>query len=650
MASSAAGQDVASKIYASSQDSVFLVYLNDSRGVPSALGSAFLVAPHTLITNAHVVEAGDPVLAVGPVRIPLKVVRLDRKNDLAVLYVAANLTSRPLTLAIGKASPGEQIFAIGNPEGLEKTISQGIVSGLRTQAGRDLIQITSPISHGSSGGPILDSKGEVVAVAVAVLDEGQNLNFAVPVSYVAALLKQSENVAENLAPDSAAMIAEATGLLKARQQGSYSDDPTSPYQQQTQKIIALMGDAVAASAKDNELTSLACLGTKAADLSDRGISAARKLSQIRPSPESRALLAYVLYDRAEDEDLQLAFSKKGSSEAALASKAKSDYLSEAGRVAMEASREARPQTALIADWVLGSVRKDNGEPLGAIPLHTLVANARVSFCDSDLTQQAFRDLVSENDLAKKPDEAERWFQRYSTIYSPSAYEWDSEGDRRTSAGDFNASVRAYEMAADSDPGYGYDYCYAATESFASLKKSEDRVLADGRKCVDASTKHIDKGDEHHFTSELPIVYRAMASVLESRGVYTQALAYAKESLGAKPDDPRSLDTEADILADLERFSECIAAEQAAISGSDGKFPWMNFRLGYCYAKTENWSKAETSFRLAAEADKSDVVSAYNLGLVLSREGYTNDARQWFQEALRRKPDDALRASILGAMK
>jgi hypothetical protein len=68
--STAVGQagDIAKQVYNSSQESVFLVYLNDSSGTPSALGSAFLVAPRILVTNAHVADAGTPVLAVGPVR------------------------------------------------------------------------------------------------------------------------------------------------------------------------------------------------------------------------------------------------------------------------------------------------------------------------------------------------------------------------------------------------------------------------------------------------------------------------------------------------------------------------------------------------------------------------------------------------------
>jgi TPR repeat protein len=191
--STALGQagDVAKQVYRSSQGSVFLVYVNDSSGTPSALGSAFLVAPRILVTNAHVVEAGTPVLAVGSLRFPLKILRIDQKDDLAILGADRDLTSKPLPLAPGTVSPGEQIFAIGNPEGLEKTISQGIVSGLRKREDRDLLQITSPISHGSSGGPILNARGEVVGVTVGALDDGQNLNFAVPVSYVKSLLEQN---------------------------------------------------------------------------------------------------------------------------------------------------------------------------------------------------------------------------------------------------------------------------------------------------------------------------------------------------------------------------------------------------------------------------------------------------------------------------
>ncbi len=231
--------DTAKRVYDASQDSVFLVYLNDGSGNPSALGSAFLVGPRTLVTNAHVAEAGDPVLAVGPVRIPLKVLKVDQKNDLAILLVDVNLTSKPLPLASESVSPGEEIFAIGNPEGLEKSISQGIVAALRTFDGRNLIQITSPISHGSSGGPVLNSKGEVVGVAVGMLQDGQNLNFSVPIAFVKALLLEKTGTASS-SFDLSASQKTLRELVETKNQEQYSDDPDSEFQQTVKKIVINM--------------------------------------------------------------------------------------------------------------------------------------------------------------------------------------------------------------------------------------------------------------------------------------------------------------------------------------------------------------------------------------------------------------------------
>jgi S1-C subfamily serine protease len=266
--STAVGQagDIAKQVYNSSQESVFLVYLNDSSGTPSALGSAFLVAPRILVTNAHVADAGTPVLAVGPVRIPLKIIRTDVTNDLAILSVDVDLTSKPLPLASGNISPGEQVFAIGNPEGLEKTISQGIVSGLRKRGDRNLLQITSAISHGSSGGPVLNSKGEVVGVAVGMLEDGQNLNFAVPVAYVRSILEQKTNADTSLNVDGS--LSDAKDIFSKRAQAGYSDEPSSGYQQMTQKLLELMETIVASTSREDALTEMACLGTKGTELSD----------------------------------------------------------------------------------------------------------------------------------------------------------------------------------------------------------------------------------------------------------------------------------------------------------------------------------------------------------------------------------------------
>lgn len=79
---------------------------------------------------------------------------------------------------------GDKIYVIGSPQGLTNTLSEGLISGFRKTKDGEWIQITAPISSGSSGGPVLNTAGEVIGVTTAFLSEGQNLNFAVPVSQV----------------------------------------------------------------------------------------------------------------------------------------------------------------------------------------------------------------------------------------------------------------------------------------------------------------------------------------------------------------------------------------------------------------------------------------------------------------------------------
>jgi serine protease Do len=68
---------------------------------------------------------------------------------------------------------------IGNPEGLEGTVSDGIISAFRASRSRTMIQITAPVSPGSSDSPVLDESGNVIGITTQVLKEGQNLNFAI---------------------------------------------------------------------------------------------------------------------------------------------------------------------------------------------------------------------------------------------------------------------------------------------------------------------------------------------------------------------------------------------------------------------------------------------------------------------------------------
>jgi len=640
--------DNGKQVYASSQESVFLIYLNDPSGAPTALGSGFLISPRILITNAHVAEAGDPVLAVGPVRIPLKILKIDKKNDLAELAVTVDLTSKPLPISQESAKPGEQVYTIGNPEGLEKTISEGIVSGVRNQEGQDLIQITSPISHGSSGGPVLNGKGEVIGVAVGMLEDGQNLNFAVPVKYVQQLIegKGAPTQAFNLQE----ALQQATEFSAARGKAVYSDEPTSEYQVALHGLLDTMRSISQNSADADALSEIACYGTQAFDLSDAGIEAARKLVKIKPIPEAQALLSYLLYDRAEDESFAVAMAKDGSEDQSKAKAAHEKYVSEAGEIALRATRSAKGNALTLADFVLGQAKAANGEDAEAIPFYTQVAQSNVNTCGTDIVMQALRSLVSSNAQAKRPAEAEKWFRTYAAKYQPTAWEWDQEGDRRNAANDPTGTASAYEGAATASTAYAYDYCYATRERYIQEPEASDAVLADGRACVEASTKNSDKGAAKHFDEELPYVYDFMAEVLKNRGVYETALQYTKEAINLKPDYPFAYDTEAEIFSKLAQYTECIVAAKNAVRTSDGKYPYMHFDLGSCYFSTQNWAMAANSFQIAAEGDKTDVASAFNLALSFENLERESDAQEWFREALRRNPDSDLKARIMKFLK
>lgn len=160
--------------------------------VPQGFGSGFIVRPNgTLVTNFHVVERATAVSIQLPDgrEFPVTgIVALNSDYDIAILRVDAdNLPA--VTLGDSEAvSVGERIIAIGSPMGLENTVSDGLVSSVREEEGEKVFQISAPISHGSSGGALLNMKGEVIGVIFGLFEEGQNLNFAIPVNYVKQML------------------------------------------------------------------------------------------------------------------------------------------------------------------------------------------------------------------------------------------------------------------------------------------------------------------------------------------------------------------------------------------------------------------------------------------------------------------------------
>jgi serine protease Do len=160
-----------------------------------SLGSGFLINQHGFIlTNAHVVFNATDIQVVFSGReeeLPARIVGMDRLTDTALLRVE---TDSPLTaLPLGDSdqlSVGEMVIAVGNPLGLNHSVTSGLVSAKeRTVPGPetqllDFLQTDSAINPGSSGGPLLNLRGEVVGINTAIASDAQSIGFAIPINTV----------------------------------------------------------------------------------------------------------------------------------------------------------------------------------------------------------------------------------------------------------------------------------------------------------------------------------------------------------------------------------------------------------------------------------------------------------------------------------
>ena len=187
-------EDIAEKALAAT------VYLEmkDKNGKTLGIGSGFFVKPNLIATNYHVIEGA----AKGTAKLVGKyttyniegVTATDKINDLALLKVTA-FGIKSLSLGNSdKVRIGATVYVAGNPKGLEGTFSDGIISSRRDKFTKERLQMTAPISPGSSGGPVLNRKGEVIGISFAghqALDT-QNLNLAITSKYLKKLLERSD--------------------------------------------------------------------------------------------------------------------------------------------------------------------------------------------------------------------------------------------------------------------------------------------------------------------------------------------------------------------------------------------------------------------------------------------------------------------------
>jgi tetratricopeptide (TPR) repeat protein len=173
------------------ENSVFLIKTYDKFGNPLAQGTGFFIDSNgTAISNVHVFEnsAKAEIKTLNNKTLSVSKI-LSYNEDLDILKFRVTKTAsdnfRPIRVSKGIISKGEDVFVISNPVGLESSVSNGIVSCVREFEGYGTtIQISAPISHGSSGAPVFNMKGDVIGIATFGIAKGQNLNFAVDIKSI----------------------------------------------------------------------------------------------------------------------------------------------------------------------------------------------------------------------------------------------------------------------------------------------------------------------------------------------------------------------------------------------------------------------------------------------------------------------------------
>ncbi len=184
--------------------SINAVKINKSkpqRRFTSVVGSGFILeASGQILTNAHVVDGatGISVTLDSGDKVEARILGLDPILDLALLKMDSDAKLPAVTLGDSeKIKVGDEVIAIGNPLGLDQTMTRGIVSGINRvlpdvlgSTDEPMIQTDAAINPGNSGGPLMDRCGRVIGINTLISEEGQNIGFAIPINVAKSVLRE----------------------------------------------------------------------------------------------------------------------------------------------------------------------------------------------------------------------------------------------------------------------------------------------------------------------------------------------------------------------------------------------------------------------------------------------------------------------------
>ena len=403
----------------------------DAHGAKLSRGSGFFIDVDRVVTNRHVIEGAfraEVHSSAGSIYPVKGVLAVDAEGDIAVLKVEAPANQvRPLALDRTSPQEGESVVVIGNPFGLEGSVTNGIVSAVRDipTFGR-IIQITAPISPGSSGSPVVNMQGQVIGVATLQITGGQSVNFAIPSERISQL--QSASLM------SLAELVVATGRNKrAKAVQFFRDGLSFLSKDDCEKALPYFEKAVEAEGNYAEAWAQTGFCNEKLGRHAEAIEASKKAVNLRPSSESYFNIGLANY-----------------------------YLKQY-REAVEAYRQAirlDPYNAADAYYALGLVYRDWRRSEDEIQAYKQAIRLKPDYTS------AYERLGARYLQTKKYAEAIEIFRQLSSLKPGDANAPNSIGEAYLELGRLSEALEAFRQAIRLKPDFGRAYynlgkCYIA---------------------------------------------------------------------------------------------------------------------------------------------------------------------------------------------
>jgi len=418
-----ASQDLLPELVRRIKPSAVAIETYDSKGEKLSRGSGFFVEADRIVTNRHVLEGAyrAEVHSSSGAVFPVKgVLAVDAEGDIALLKIDAPAPPvRPLPLDKTSPQEGESVVVIGNPLGLEGSVTNGIVSAVRDipTFGR-IIQITAPISSGSSGSPVVNMQGQVIGIATLQITGGQSVNFAIPSERISQL-----QVAQTMS--SLAELVASTGRNKrAKAVQFFRDGLSFLSKDDCEKALPYFEKAVESDGNYAEAWAQTGFCNEKLGRHAEALEASKKAVTLRPSAESYFNIGLASFYLKQYKDAAEAYRQ---------------------------SIKLDPYNAADAQYALGLVYRDWGKPDEEIQAYKQAIRLRPDYT------VAFERLGSRYLKSKKYSEAVEIFRQLGALKPGDANAPNNMGEAYFELNKLNEAVESFRQSIRLKPDFGKAY-------------------------------------------------------------------------------------------------------------------------------------------------------------------------------------------------